>query len=148
VTAIASGAVLRALNKAGGPKRTSFSSYGFLRVEPYQPKICEAHREAIPTRDEVDDEDYVTAIEYFMVKVLYNQANTFPLKTVVAYRFQKGTEIPAMHEYEPFKSCHTFEVDNPKLLCEEVLYVSDFATESHYPLDHPNNRGTYPLDFH
>lgn len=34
-TAVASGAVLRALNKENGPRRFARSSYGLLRSEPY-----------------------------------------------------------------------------------------------------------------
>ena len=68
-TTVASGAVLRALNKEKGPKRQAFSSYGFLRIEPYQPKICDGHKEAKSFTDELDGQDYVKVIEYFMVKV-------------------------------------------------------------------------------
>lgn len=77
MTAVASGAVLRALNKQQGPSRQAYSSFGFLRIEPYP----------------------------------------------------------------PFKVYHTFEVDNPRLLCEEVLYVSDQATESHFALHDLRNQG-------
>jgi hypothetical protein len=66
---VASGAVLRALNKDKGPTRMAYSSYGFLRVEPYQSKISEGHRESQPTRDEIDGEDCLAVIDYFMVKV-------------------------------------------------------------------------------
>ncbi|RAL67075.1 hypothetical protein DID88_007855 [Monilinia fructigena] len=37
ITAVASGAVLRALDKKNGPERISQSSYGFLRHEPWEP---------------------------------------------------------------------------------------------------------------
>jgi hypothetical protein len=36
ITAVASGAVLRAVNKEQGPKRDARSSYGILRREPYE----------------------------------------------------------------------------------------------------------------
>ncbi|PVH73664.1 hypothetical protein DL98DRAFT_430923 [Cadophora sp. DSE1049] len=119
VTAVASGAVLRALNKQQGPSRQAYSSFGFLRIEPYLPDNFEGHRSAKPVRDEIDGEDYVTVIDYFMVK---------------------DTVIPSMHTYPPFKTYHTFEIDNPSLLCEEVLYVSDHATESHFALHDPRNK--------
>ncbi|KAH6723782.1 hypothetical protein BKA61DRAFT_626706 [Leptodontidium sp. MPI-SDFR-AT-0119] len=119
VTAVASGAVLRTLNKQQGPTRKAYSSFGFLRIEPFSPDKIEGHRLTKPLRDEVDGEEYVTVIDYFMVK---------------------GTIIRSMHAFPPFKTYHTFEVGNPLLLCEEVLYVSDFATESHFALDHPKNK--------
>ncbi|KAJ5054792.1 uncharacterized protein L3040_001056 [Drepanopeziza brunnea f. sp. 'multigermtubi'] len=119
VTAVASGAVLRALNKQQGPTREANSSFGFLRIEPYNPKYLVGHRRAKAERDEVDGEDYVTVIDYFIVK---------------------GTVIPSMHIFTPYTTYHTFEVDEPLFLCEEVLYVSDIATESHYALTDPRNK--------
>ncbi|KAH7305661.1 hypothetical protein BKA65DRAFT_520707 [Rhexocercosporidium sp. MPI-PUGE-AT-0058] len=119
VTAVASGAVLRALNKQQGPTRQVYSSFGFLRNEPYLPDDFEGHRLAKPFRDEIDGEEYVTAIDYFMVK---------------------GTVIPSMQLFPLFTTYHTFEVETPLLLCEEVLYVSDFATESHFSLHDPRNK--------
>ena len=60
---------MRALNKAGGPTREAYSSYGFLRVEPFQPKLKPGHRGAKPFKDELDGELYIRAIDYFMTKV-------------------------------------------------------------------------------
>lgn len=72
VTAVASGAVLRALNKQQGPTREAYSSFGFLRVEPYAPKHFVGHRRAEPLVDEVDGEKYVTVIDYFIQKVKHH----------------------------------------------------------------------------
>jgi hypothetical protein len=71
VTAVASGAVLRALNLEQGPERTAISSYGFLRIEPYQPSVegREGHLEATPTTDPFDGLPYVKVIDYFMLRV-------------------------------------------------------------------------------
>lgn len=57
------------MNKDQGPQRFAFSSYGFLRTEPYQPHLIPGHREAEPVRDDFDGEMYVRAIDYFMLKV-------------------------------------------------------------------------------
>ncbi len=70
-----------------------------------------------------------------------------------ANMFLKGTSIPPMHLYPAFKTTHTFELDREELLCEEVLYVSDTSTQSHYALNHPCNKCTYlatpnPPNFH
>jgi len=124
VTAISAGAVLRADNKENGPERISDSSYGFLRTEPYQPEVFAAHREADPFRDEVDGQLYVETIVFFMFK---------------------GQTILYKHEFPAFPVLHTFEISHSHFLCEEELYVSDVAKESHYTLKHPKNRGVTEL---
>ncbi|TGO36697.1 hypothetical protein BHYA_0117g00210 [Botrytis hyacinthi] len=111
ITAVASGAVLRALDKKNGPERISQSSYGFLRHEPWQPRLYPGHERARPDESELDGEKYVATIDYFMVK---------------------GNPIRPDHQFSPFPTYHTFPIDEKKFLCEEVLYVSDTATESHY----------------
>jgi hypothetical protein len=69
VTAVASGAVLRTLNKENGPERFANSSYGFLRVEPWEPNVYPAHKRSKPFIDNLDDDYYVKVINYFMKKV-------------------------------------------------------------------------------
>ncbi|ESZ92420.1 hypothetical protein SBOR_7179 [Sclerotinia borealis F-4128] len=111
ITAVASGAVLRALDKKNGPERISQSSYGFLRHEPYDPQEYPGHKEAKTNENELDGEKYVATIDYFMIK---------------------GKPIRPDHQFRPFPTYHTFAIDEKKFLCEEILYVSDTATESHY----------------
>lgn len=37
-------------------------------------------------------------------------------------------------------------MDSPRLLCEEVLYVSDDPeSQSHFSLDHVKNKSRYPV---
>ncbi|PMD41330.1 hypothetical protein L207DRAFT_486961 [Hyaloscypha variabilis F] len=117
-TAVSCGAVLRASNKKDGPKRFAHSSYGFLCKEPYDPRLFTAHLRTTPKSDAHDGDKYVDVINYFMRK-----ANP-------------------VHEYPPIRAIHTFPVDGPllKLLCEELLYVSDTATESHYTLSNQKNK--------
>ncbi|KAJ8062988.1 hypothetical protein OCU04_008233 [Sclerotinia nivalis] len=111
ITAVASGAVLRALDKKNGPERISQSSYGFLRHEPWEPKVYPGHERAKPEESELDGEKYVATIDYFMIK---------------------GKPVRPDHQFPPFPTHHTFAIDAKKFLCEELLYVSDTATESHY----------------
>ncbi|CCD54394.1 hypothetical protein BofuT4_P124420.1 [Botrytis cinerea T4] len=66
---------------------------------------------AKPDESELDGEKYVATIDYFMIK---------------------GSPIRPDHKFSPFPTYHTFPVDEKKFLCEEILYVSDSATESHY----------------
>lgn len=68
VTAVSSGAVLRALNKSDGPQRVANSSYGFLRVQEYD-KNCEGHKYAKPFLDPFDKQLSVKVLEYFMFRV-------------------------------------------------------------------------------
>jgi hypothetical protein len=68
-TAVASGAVLRALNRADGPTRVIQSSYGFLRNEPWAPDRIDAHRHSNPQRADPNDGDrYVKNTIYWVVK--------------------------------------------------------------------------------
>ena len=68
-TAVACGAVLRALRKEDGPARTLQSSYGFIRTEEYGTK--EAHMSQEPTIDKIDGRKYIdNTIEWFISKVL------------------------------------------------------------------------------
>ncbi|KAF2443313.1 hypothetical protein P171DRAFT_444756 [Karstenula rhodostoma CBS 690.94] len=58
-TAVARGAVLRALNKRHGPTRVSQCSYGFLMSEPYQPEIYEEHMICNARINKADGQRYV-----------------------------------------------------------------------------------------
>src|SRR5262245_43001266 len=67
VTAVASGAVLRALNKDQGPQRIARSSYGILRDEPFDQDL-EEHKGVKATTDKFDGELYVTATIDWLLK--------------------------------------------------------------------------------
>ncbi|QSZ36109.1 hypothetical protein DSL72_007234 [Monilinia vaccinii-corymbosi] len=119
ITAVASGAVLRALDKKNGPERISQSSYGFLSHEPWLPLLFPGHQKDNPSEEnKLDGEKYVSTIDYFMIK---------------------GKPIPPTHEFEALTNFHTFAIDEKQFLCEELLYVSDTATESHYSLRNIRN---------
>lgn len=67
-TAVACGAVIRALKKEAGPARILQSSYGFLRTEPYG--THEAHASQEPKPDKVDGLDYIEdTIDWVITKV-------------------------------------------------------------------------------
>ncbi|KAI0433147.1 hypothetical protein F5Y09DRAFT_299802 [Xylaria sp. FL1042] len=116
VAAVASGAVLRALNKDNGPRRFIRSSYGIRRDEDHNPKT---HKSAKPHRDPVDGLMYVRTIYWVL---------------------QQNTELLPVWKCEPFLCVHTFREDEEKFLCQEYLYVSDSATQSHLSLKSPANR--------
>jgi hypothetical protein len=58
-TAVARGAVLRALNKNHGPKRITQCSYGLLLTESYEPGLIAAHRTTVCRINKADGEKYV-----------------------------------------------------------------------------------------
>ncbi|KAF2181357.1 hypothetical protein K469DRAFT_713791 [Zopfia rhizophila CBS 207.26] len=120
VTAVASGAVLRALNKEQGPRRLARSSYGILRTEPFM--------------------DYP---EHSGLKPSYDRYDGLPcIKNTIDWVLKKGVEVHPVWRCEPFLSSHLFPCKrSTPLLCKEVLYVSDTSTESHYRESHAKNRG-------
>ncbi|OIW35554.1 hypothetical protein CONLIGDRAFT_710725 [Coniochaeta ligniaria NRRL 30616] len=121
ITAVASGAVLRAVNKEQGPKRHARSSYGILRREPYM----EFPEHAVVTNPYYDPHDGLP----YVVKT-------------VDWVLKLGEEIEPVWRCPTFESCHTFDCWPVRpLICKEVLYVSDRSTESHYQLRHPKNEG-------
>ena len=69
-TAVARGAVLQALDKNHGLKRTTLCSYGFLRDEPWDPEEVPVHRIMKPDNDPADGEKYILdTIEWLIQKV-------------------------------------------------------------------------------
>ena len=68
VTAIAHGAVLRAMNKSKGPARKILSSYGFLQTLPKDLETYPALMRIKATRDPVDGYDYVKNTINWLIK--------------------------------------------------------------------------------
>ncbi|KAH7377577.1 hypothetical protein BKA64DRAFT_767373, partial [Cadophora sp. MPI-SDFR-AT-0126] len=123
VTAIATGATLRALCLKDGLERKAVSGYGFLRTEPFEPNDPdqeEGHKEAQIKADPFDGHEYVTVIDCFM---------------------HKNDLIEAIHEYHPFVCTHAFGLDKRKFECEEILYVNESDNiQSHYDVKHSLNK--------
>ncbi|KAF2647604.1 hypothetical protein K491DRAFT_614350 [Lophiostoma macrostomum CBS 122681] len=118
-TAVARGAVLRAIRKANGPDRISQCSYGVLVDDPYDPDRYAAHKCARQTPD-ADGNDYVTA--------------------TIEWLIQKGMKLNNAAEfYIPVK--HTIDVSQKRLICTENLYVSDGKHDSHFKKSHAHNKG-------
>jgi hypothetical protein len=140
-TAVARGAVLRALRKEDGPARILESSYGFVRTELYGTQ--EAHSTQTPKRDKIDGFDYIDdTIEWIINKVetpffLSHRAirTSFATNSV-----QKGDTLVSENVFKR-KVEYTFALRKKRLLCTEALYVSDHRHESHYRIGHPKNDG-------
>lgn len=69
MSAIASAAVLRGMNRSNGPKRIAVRSFGFLRVHCYDPDNFVGHRHAKPKGDKFTGDEIVIGIDYFLIKV-------------------------------------------------------------------------------
>ncbi|RKL08600.1 hypothetical protein BFJ68_g9394 [Fusarium oxysporum] len=120
INAVASGAVLRALDKANGPERIARSSYGILRTEPFGQ--YSEHVGLRPSYDRHDGKPYI--------------------KDTIDWVLKLGDRVPSVWQCEPFTCSHTFDVLPVRpFICKEILYVSDRATRSHYRKTHPNNQG-------
>ncbi|KAK2682221.1 hypothetical protein RAB80_000167 [Fusarium oxysporum f. sp. vasinfectum] len=120
INAVASGAVLRALNKANGPERIARSSYGILRTEPFGQ--YPEHAGLKPSYDRHDGMPYI--------------------KQTIDWVLKLGERVPSVWQCEPFTCSHTFDVWPVRpFICKEILYVLDRATKSHYRKTHPNNQG-------
>lgn len=67
-TAVARGAVLRALRKEDGPARVLQASYGFIRTERYNTQV--EHAAQVPITDNIDGNQYIdNTIEWVIKKV-------------------------------------------------------------------------------
>ncbi|KAI2609234.1 hypothetical protein GGR54DRAFT_643547 [Hypoxylon sp. NC1633] len=119
VTAVASGAVLRALNKNNGPERYVKSSYGIRRDETAG--SYREHGKAKTFRDPVDGLTYVRTIDWKLKR-------------------SDDELLPPVWRCKSFRCVHTFEENEPRFLCQEYLYVSDSATMSHYSINSRLNR--------
>ncbi|KAI1868190.1 hypothetical protein JX265_007013 [Neoarthrinium moseri] len=130
-SAVASGGILRALNKEGGPGRFARSSYGILRDEPY--RLHEEHLIAgvvRPGRDSLDGALWVRDTIFWALKL----GNEEPLGPVWT-----SEPLPCTQSFDSRKT------KRPRLIAIDRLYVSDTATESHYQRDHQKNEGAKPV---
>ncbi|GKU06026.1 hsp70 protein [Fusarium langsethiae] len=119
LNAVASGAVFRALNKDVGPERMARASYGIQRTEPF--KQYPEHQGLKPSYDRHDGQAYITKTIDWVLKL--------------------GQRVPSVWECEPFTCSHTFNSTEKKLICRELLYVSDHSKDSHFKISHPKNQG-------
>ncbi|KAF2181387.1 Hsp70 family protein-like protein [Zopfia rhizophila CBS 207.26] len=119
-TAVARGAVLRALNKRLGPSRITQCSYGILISEPYKPEVYEEHRRTKCRINKADGEKYVDE--------------------TIQWVIQAGERVKNMQEFA-FDVKHTFPTTRKKLLYAEQLWMSDHRHPLHYRRSHPLNKG-------
>lgn len=130
--------MLRALNKEDGPGRIIKSSYGFLRTETYNPDALVAHSGVHPTLDKLDGYKYVRNTIEWLVKVVSDLPEPNYVSFLSILNVQEQT-ILAQEEYK-IRAYHTIPVSWKSFKCEEILYVSDVCTESHYRKSHEKNK--------
>jgi len=141
VTAVAKGAVLRALNKENGPVPVAKSSIGFLVQEPwgkYKAHRCGKHDgqkicEHTPEEDPIDGERYVHAIDWFIQEVIESLS-------LLGHQLTLGKSQVIRPGYKKVfrRFRHVFpqeKGDTSPLLCIEKLFVADCKQESHRPVD-------------
>ncbi|KAK9423862.1 hypothetical protein SUNI508_03878 [Seiridium unicorne] len=130
-SAVSSGGILRGLNKDRGPLRFIRSSYGILRTFPWDENREEFLNSGLtkPRRNAVDGGHWVKDTIYWVLK---------RGDEVVTHLSNGRTE--RVWKSEPISCMHSFLATSSKFICEELLYVSDSATESYYLRDHEKNR--------
>ncbi|KAK6080760.1 hsp70 protein [Seiridium cupressi] len=130
-SAVSSGGILRGLNKDRGPLRFIRSSYGILRTFPWDENREEFLNSGLtkPRRNAVDGGHWVKDTIYWVLK---------RGDEVVTLLANRRTE--RVWKSEPISCMHSFLATSSKFICEELLYVSDSATESYYLRDHEKNR--------
>ncbi|KAH7177235.1 hypothetical protein DER46DRAFT_654490 [Fusarium sp. MPI-SDFR-AT-0072] len=115
-SAASSGAVYRACNKANGPERITQCSYGILRTEPFGD--YQEHAKKKYTWNPHDGKAYIQNTIYWFLK----------------------KHVPPVWEYE-IETTHLLDALPAPLICEEELFMSDSATESHYRKGNRKNKG-------
>ncbi|KAL2831482.1 hypothetical protein BDW59DRAFT_169739 [Aspergillus cavernicola] len=125
-TAVASGAVLRALRKEDAPTRTTFCSYGLVRDEPYDGEN-DAHAEQrwVCAKDRHDGRSYI--------------------RDTIFWFLNRGDSLESGWEHT-ISVAYTFALNEKQFLCEEELCVSDRSHRSHYQQKHRENEGRIVVD--
>ncbi|KAJ4364798.1 hypothetical protein N0V95_000642 [Ascochyta clinopodiicola] len=123
-TGVATGAILRAINKSNGPSRIPCQSIGVLRHipcdpenEPYTSEVLKQPKKWV----DQEDLDYIMDTIRWIIK-------------------KDDTMLESVHTVT-FESEHLFDPDQKKWIIEEQLWASETCTLDFYKLDHLNNAG-------
>lgn len=136
-TGVATGAILRAINKANGPSRTPCQSIGVLRhipcdnPEDYTAEVLEQPRDP----SEVDQKDYIMNTIYWVVKKV---CLLICITCQPADFFKNGEMLESVHTVT-FISEHVFKPSEREWIVEEQLWASETCTLDFYKLDHQHN---------
>ncbi|KAM0555856.1 hypothetical protein ACHAPJ_006255 [Fusarium lateritium] len=129
INSVAAGGVIRAGNKANGPKRIARSSYGLGRYEPWDAKL---HKGQTPIKGIHDGKLYARTIDW---------------KVKLGEKIKHDEELAFECEYT-FLSKDEFgwPKKGPFVLCDEI-WVSDTASKSHLAVDGEHNKDSEYLGF-
>lgn len=139
-TGVATGAILRSVNKAAGPSRIPCQSIGVLRHIPWDHENDDYTAEILkqPKKWSARAETYyiMDTIRWVLKKVHYliNDVGSY------ADYLKDGAMLESVHTVT-FESEHLFEPDQKEWIIEEQLWASETCTLDFYKLEHSNNAG-------
>lgn len=138
-TGVATGAIMRAINKANGPSRIPCQSIGILRHIPWdQPEDYPADILSQPRKwSAPEQKDYVMNTIHWVVKKV---CLSIGLTCQSANFFQDNEMLESVHTVT-FLSEHVFQSNDREWIVEEQLWASETCTLDFYKLDHENNAG-------
>lgn len=139
-TGVATGAILRSINKASGPSRIPCQSIGILRHIPCDYENDEYTIDVLkqPKKWSAQEGmDYITNTIRWVVKKVYRYVY---VSRFTANRSKDGAMLDSVHTVT-FESAHVFEPNQKEWIIEEQLWASEECTLDFYKLDHPNNAG-------
>jgi len=140
--AVASGAVLRALNKKCGPERIIRSSYGIVCKEIYDDSLP-GHIAAAKSELDIDGEEYIkNSIVWLITKVSIGLKKITIPSTWLTVGEQGETMNAQKSQFRLPMQKIIGRKPGESFVCTETLYVSDVCTESNYQKHHPKNKGT------
>jgi hypothetical protein len=136
---VATGAVMRALNKENGPKRIPCRSIGVLRHILYEPDRYPA--EVLDQRfsfAELSEEEYIMRTLMWVIKAV-----SPPSRVTFVYATngcQGEGELDSVHTIT-FESMHEFDPAVTSWIADETLFTSDTCVDDYYTRSHVKNRG-------
>ncbi|KAH6633440.1 hypothetical protein C7974DRAFT_171421 [Boeremia exigua] len=123
-TGVATGAILRAINKANGPSRIPCQSIGVLR--------------RIPCDD--DNEDYAADVLRQPRKWSTEEAKEYVMDTIFWVVKKNHVRLESVYTVR-FDSEHVFQPHETEWIIEEQLWASESCTLDFFKVDHANNAG-------
>ncbi|KZM26023.1 hypothetical protein ST47_g2822 [Ascochyta rabiei] len=123
-TGVATGAILRSINKADGPSRIPCQSIGVLHHIPCDP----------------ENEHYTPEILNQPKTWIYQEGLDYIMNTIRWIVKKDDNMLESVHTVT-FESEHLFEPHQKEWVIEEQLWASETCTLDFYQLDHPKNSG-------
>ncbi|KAJ4342040.1 hypothetical protein N0V87_001366 [Didymella glomerata] len=138
-TGVATGAILRAINKANGPSRIPCQSIGILRHIPCdQPEDYPAEVLSQPSKwSAAEQKPYVMNTIHWVVK----KVSLFVSIICQSADFLQNDEMLESVHTVRFLSEHVFQANDREWVVEEQLWASETCTLDFYKLDHEHNAG-------